>query len=182
MRSTITFTPQCLALQPATLYQTTSASSTWRLWRFINDNSIFGRRIARRISKIVLHWCGQRSPVSQAISSEIFLEKLIEALMSTSLKQAGADRGALLLLEMDALRIAAEATTDGSEMVVSLDNQPAANADLPQSVVQYVHRTLENVILDDAPVQNPYTTDSYIRQCNPRSVLCLPPPNQGKLM
>jgi PAS domain S-box-containing protein len=31
-------------------------------------------------------------------------------------------------------------------------------------------------------VQNPYTTDSYIRQCHPRSVLCLPLLNQGKLI
>ena len=120
--------------------------------------------------------------VSQAISSEIVLEKLIDALMRTALQQAGAARGALLLLQMSALRIVAEATTDGSEMVVSLDNQPAANADLPQSVLQYVQRTLENVILDDATVQNPYTTDSHIRQCRPRSVLCLPLLNQGKLI
>ncbi|HEY4050968.1 MAG TPA: sigma 54-interacting transcriptional regulator, partial [Acidobacteriaceae bacterium] len=91
-------------------------------------------------------------------------------------------RGALLLLQIGALRIAAEATTAGSEVVVSLDNQPAANADLPQSVLQYVQRTLENVILDDATVQNPYTMDSYIRQCRPRSVLCLPLLNQGKLI
>jgi PAS domain S-box-containing protein len=120
--------------------------------------------------------------VSQAISSEIVLEKLIDALMRTALQQAGADRGALLLLQMGGLRIAAEATTDGSEIVVSLDNQPAANADLPQSVLQYVQRTLENVILDDAIVQNPHTTDSYICQSQPRSVLCLPILNQGKLI
>jgi PAS domain S-box-containing protein len=120
--------------------------------------------------------------VSQAISSEIVLEKLIDALMRTALQQAGADRGALLLSQMGALRIAAEATTDGSEMVVSLDNQQAANAALPQSVLQYVQRTLENVILDDATVQNPYTTDSYIRQCHARSVLCLPLLNQAKLI
>jgi PAS domain S-box-containing protein len=120
--------------------------------------------------------------VSQAISSEIVLEKLIEALMRTALQQAGADRGALLLLQIGALRILAEATTDGSEMVVSLDNRPAADADLPQCVLQYVQRTLENVILDDATAQNPYTTDSYIRQCRPRSVLCLPLLNQGKVI
>src|SRR5580700_5990033 len=119
--------------------------------------------------------------VSQAISSEIVLEKLIDALMRTALQQAGADRGALLLLQMGALRIAAEATTAGSEVTVSLDNQPADNADLPQSVLKCVQRTLENVILDDATVQNPYTTDSYIRQSHPRSVLCLPLLNQGKL-
>src|SRR5260370_4878646 len=76
----------------------------------------------------------------------------------------------------------AKAPTDGREMVVSLDNQPADNADLPQSVVQYVQRTLENVILDEATVQNPYTTDSYICQCHPRSILCLPLLNQGKLI
>src|ERR1700730_5932102 len=83
---------------------------------------------------------------------------------------------------MSAQGVVAKATTDGSEMVVSLDNQSADNADLPQSVLQYVQRTLENVILDDATVQNPYTTDSYIRQCHPRSVLCLPLLNQGKLL
>jgi PAS domain S-box-containing protein len=120
--------------------------------------------------------------VSQAISSEMVLDKLVDALMRTALQQAGADRGALLLLQMDALTMAAEAATDGGGMVVSLDKQPAANADLPQSVLQYVHRTLENVILDDATIQNPYTTDSYIRQCHPRSVLCLPLLNQGKLI
>src|SRR5258708_23440934 len=81
--------------------------------------------------------------VSQAISSEIVLEKLIDALMRTALQQAGADRGALLLLQMRTLRIAAEATTDGSEMVVTLDNQSAANPALPHSVLQYVQRTLE---------------------------------------
>src|SRR5258708_24971574 len=102
--------------------------------------------------------------------------------MRHAVQQAGADRGALLLLQVGARRIAAEDTTDGSEMLVSLDNQPPANADLPQSVLQYVQRTLENVILDDATVQNPYTTDSYIRQCHPRSVLCLPLLNQGKLI
>src|SRR5258708_37767426 len=116
------------------------------------------------------------------MSGEIVLEKLIDTWMRTALQQAGADRGALLLLQIGALRIAAEATTDGSEMVVSLDNQPAANADLPQSVLQYVQRTLENVILDDATVQNPYSTDSYIRQCHPRSILSLPLLNQGKLI
>src|SRR5258708_20666238 len=102
--------------------------------------------------------------------------------MRHAVQQAGADRGALLLLQVGARRIAAEDTTDGSEMVVSLDNQPAANADLPQSVLQYVQRTLENVILDDATVQNPYTTDSYIPQCPPLSVLCLPLLNQAKLI
>jgi GAF domain-containing protein len=118
--------------------------------------------------------------VSQAISSEIVLEKVIDALMRTAPQQACADRGALLLF--DALRVAAEATTAGSEVVVSLDSQPAANADLPQSVLQYVQRTRENVILDDATLQNPYTTDSYIHQCHPRSVLCLPLLNQGNLI
>jgi GAF domain-containing protein len=120
--------------------------------------------------------------VSQAISSEIVLEKVIDALMRTALQQACADRGALLLLQFDALRVAAEATTAGSEVVVSLDSQPAANADLPQSVLQCVQRTRENVILDDATLQNPYTTDSYIHQCHPRSVLCLPLLNQGNLI
>ena len=48
--------------------------------------------------------------MSQAISSEIVLEKLINALMRTALEQAGAERGLLILARDNQLRIKAEAS------------------------------------------------------------------------
>ena len=53
---------------------------------------------------------------------------------------------------------------------------------MPESILHYVVRTQESVILDDASAQNPFSTDTYIRQHHARSILCLPLINQAKLI
>ena len=53
---------------------------------------------------------------------------------------------------------------------------------LPETVFRYVLHTRESVILDDAPILNPFSTDPYIAQRHARSVLCLPLTNQAKLI
>ena len=55
-------------------------------------------------------------------------------------------------------------------------------ADAAESVVHYVVRTQESVILDDASAQNPFSADAYIRQQHARSILCLPLVKQAKLI
>ena len=67
-------------------------------------------------------------------------------------------------------------------MTVRLRETPVSAAELPESVVRYVVRTHESVILDDASAQNPFSTDAYIRQQHARSVLCLPLVKQGELI
>ena len=57
-----------------------------------------------------------------------------------------------------------------------------ADVSLPESIVHYVVRTQESVILDDASARNPFSTDSYIPQHRARSILCLPLINQAKLI
>src|SRR5918999_1499392 len=63
--------------------------------------------------------------VSQAVSGEIVLEKLIDTLMVTALEHAGAERGLLILPRGDELRIEAEATTDRGTVTVRLLGTPA---------------------------------------------------------
>ena len=53
--------------------------------------------------------------VSQAVSGEIVLEKLIDTLMRTAIEHAGAERGLLILPRGDEQRIEAEATTSGDD-------------------------------------------------------------------
>jgi PAS domain S-box-containing protein len=53
---------------------------------------------------------------------------------------------------------------------------------LPETVLQYVLHTRENVILDDAATQPSFAADPYVRQHQARSILCLPLINQGKLI
>jgi PAS domain S-box-containing protein len=119
--------------------------------------------------------------VSQAISGEIVLEMLIDTLMRTAIEQAGAERGLLILPRGAEPRIEAEATTGGDTVVVQLRDQPVTASVLPESVLHYVLRTRESVILDDAAVQSEFAADPYIRGRQARSVLCLPLITQAKL-
>jgi PAS domain S-box-containing protein len=120
--------------------------------------------------------------VSQAVSGEIVLEKLIDTLMRTAIEHAGAERGLLILPRGVEQRIEAEATTSGDTIIVRLREAFVAEAAVPESIVRYVVRTQESVILDDASAQNPFSTDSYLGQHHTRSILCLPLINQAKLI
>jgi PAS domain S-box-containing protein len=64
---------------------------------------------------------------------------------------------------------------------VHLRDEAVAEATLPGSVLHYVLRTGESVILDDAAGQSAYAEDPYIYERQARSILCLPLINQGKL-
>jgi len=119
---------------------------------------------------------------SQAVSGEIELGKLTETLMSVAIEHAGAERGLLILFPGAEPRIAAEATTGRGQVEVTLRQTAVSPAELPESVLHYVIRTRESVILDDALAQNPFSADEYICQKYARSVLCLPLVKQAKLI
>ncbi|HTJ90591.1 MAG TPA: AAA family ATPase [Acidocella sp.] len=120
--------------------------------------------------------------MSQAFSGEIVLEKQLDTLMRTAIEQTGAERGLLILPHNEAQRIVAEATTSGDTVVVRRHDEAVAGAALPESVLHYVLRTREGVILDDAAAENEFSADPYIRQHDARSILCLPLLNQAKLI
>jgi PAS domain S-box-containing protein len=118
----------------------------------------------------------------QAVSGEIVPERLIETLLRMSLEHAGAQRGALLLAGEGGLLMRAEATSDRGTLAVRLREGPARADDLAESVVQYVARTQDTVILNDASVPNPFSGDDYIVRTQARSILCLPLIKQGRLV
>ena len=120
--------------------------------------------------------------VSQAVSGEIVLEKLIDTLMRTALEHAGAQRGLLIVPHGGAQRLEAEAITSGDTITVRLRQASVSAAELPESLLHYVERTQESVILDDASAQNAFSDDEYIRRNRVRSVLCLPLIKQATLI
>jgi PAS domain S-box-containing protein len=119
---------------------------------------------------------------SHAVAGEIVLEKLIKTLMMIALEHAGAERGLLILPHGEELRIVAEARTGHDGVEVQLQHALVTPSDLPDSLLHYVIRTQESVILDDASTQNLFSQDEYVRQRRPRSALCLPLVKQTKLM
>jgi PAS domain S-box-containing protein len=119
---------------------------------------------------------------SQAISREMVLHELIEKLLRIAVENAGADRGLLILAQSGEPRIEAEATTGPGRIEVAVRQVAVTPSDLPQSMLHYVVRTQEGVLLDDASSDNVYSKDEYVRRKRSRSVLCLPIVKQGKLV
>ena len=107
---------------------------------------------------------------------------ITEPLMRTAIERAGAARGLLILPRGDELQIEAEATTSGDLVTVGLREARVAAADLPESILQYVVRTRDSVMLDDASAPSPFAADPYLAQHKARSVLCLPLIKQATLI
>jgi PAS domain S-box-containing protein len=121
--------------------------------------------------------------ISQALSGEVVLESLIERIMRVAIKHAGADRGLLICPRTDELLTYTEATAQGEDVAIHVGERVASGAGtLPESLVRYVLRTGETVVLDDASSQNSFSADPYIVQRRARSILCLPMTNQGRFV
>jgi PAS domain S-box-containing protein len=119
--------------------------------------------------------------VSQAVQSETNLEKLITAIMRLALEHAGAQRGLLISSYGDVYRIDAEATSSNERVAVDLRHTVIGVDDLPRSVLQYVLRTRERVLLQDASAESEFGRDEYLRRHHARSVLCIPLVKQARL-
>jgi PAS domain S-box-containing protein len=120
--------------------------------------------------------------VSEAVLGEIVLERLIGTILRTAVEHAGAERGLLILPKGSELRIQATAITTGASVTIDLHDFPIHGADLPESLVLYTARTLENVIIADASASDAFGNDEYIRRKRARSVLCIPVIKQGELV
>jgi signal transduction histidine kinase len=102
------------------------------------------------------------------------LEKLTQTLMRITVEHAGAERGLLILQQGEEYRIEAEAKVGPSGVEVQLRHAPTSPSELPESLLRYVIRSQESLILDDASSQTLFSQDPYVLQKQPRSVLCLP--------
>jgi predicted ATPase/signal transduction histidine kinase len=118
---------------------------------------------------------------SQTVCSELDLGKLIEKLLIIALEDAGAQRGLLILLRDIEPQIEAEAITAPDGVTVNFRQAFPTPADLPDSILRYVLRTQESIILDDASAPNQFSTDEYVQKKLARSVLCLPLVKQASL-
>ena len=119
---------------------------------------------------------------SQALSGEIEAPKLIDRLMTIAIENAGADRGLLILPAGHEYLIQAEARATGNQIEVTMRQEPITGIACPESVVRYVIRTQESVILDDASKPNLFSADDYLRDRRSKSILCLPLIKQQQLV
>ncbi|HAX77269.1 MAG TPA: serine/threonine protein kinase [Cyanobacteria bacterium UBA11372] len=119
---------------------------------------------------------------SQALSGEVELDKLLSTLIQVAIENAGAEKAFLILSNAGNLAIEA-AGVSGTKAATVLQSIPLEQSqDIPVSLINYVYRTSEALVLDDASAENMFSADPYIIGTEPKSVLCTPIINQGQLL
>ena len=117
--------------------------------------------------------------VSQAISSTIDRDELLQTLTQTMLKTSGGDRCALLLCQDNQWQIRAIANRQETTLEsIPLDDTCVVAIKL----IQYVKNTLETVVVNDLKTDLPGVIGDYLHKYRPKSVLGLPILNQGNLV
>jgi diguanylate cyclase (GGDEF)-like protein/PAS domain S-box-containing protein len=124
---------------------------------------------------------------SQTLSSEIVLNTLLEKMMKIVLENAGAQKGYLILNQEAQWLIQASGavTSDDIEVLQSIPIETVSDRNnisiVPLGIVNYVIRTQESIILNDALHSGNFSRDPYIVKHQTKSVLCMPLLNQSKL-
>ncbi len=128
---------------------------------------------------------------SHAISSEIVLDNLLAKMIKIIMENAGAEKGFILTETAGqwVVEIAGQITLDKAIVTRSMpvsDRESDAESgncpDLSMSIINYVARTKENVVLNNAAQEIAFTQDSYIIATQPKSILCTTIQNQGQLI
>ncbi|HEY9848963.1 MAG TPA: AAA family ATPase [Leptolyngbyaceae cyanobacterium] len=120
---------------------------------------------------------------SQTLSSEIEFDKLIGKLMKFLMENVGACKSVLMLVEGEELVLSAiaklgEAGTYDVDRAVSVD----ANREIPFSLVNYVSRTKQTLVLDDVEFETKFPSNHYLIHHQPKSLLCTALLDRGKFI
>ena len=117
-----------------------------------------------------------------ALSAEIDLNQLMEKIMTVVLESSGAQHGYLLIKTGEELAIAAE---NHAGKKCKFNKNPVnlnQTRSISHAIVNYVQRTREKVLLEDALTQGDFQNTPEVLRLGLRSVLCLPIIKQTELM
>jgi signal transduction histidine kinase len=116
---------------------------------------------------------------AQVIAGEVELDRLLARLIRIAIENAGAERGCLVLDRDGELLVHAIDALQAGEPALAHGVPLASTQSLPVSIVNYVRRTSESVVLGDAPADDRFGADPYIVQKKPRSVMGVAVQRQG---
>lgn len=120
---------------------------------------------------------------SQVLAGEIVLERVLERLMQTALLNAGGHRASLMLRSDEELKVEITTWMKDGETQYRLDSLAVTESDdVPISIIQYVARTREDLVLNDAVNDDIFTQDEYILRERPQSIICIPIESQSQLI
>ncbi|MCV6639439.1 AAA family ATPase [Candidatus Albibeggiatoa sp. nov. NOAA] len=119
---------------------------------------------------------------SQVLSGEIKLDKLLVSMMNIVIKNAGADKGFLLLPKQGEWLIQAEAVVNSKQVNVLQSINIEENKILANSIVNFVIRTQKHVVWPHGEQKFDLKKDIYFQKTKPKSILCMPILNRCKMV
>ncbi|MFL9453912.1 ATP-binding protein [Tolypothrix bouteillei VB521301_2] len=118
---------------------------------------------------------------SQVLSEEMMLTRLLEKLLKNVIENAGAVRGYFIAKHENQWMLEAIGMVESKDVSVVISSQLETDSPLlPIALFNYVERTKENLVLDEAVKDLRFANDAYIITHQSKSILCLPLIHSGK--
>ena len=118
---------------------------------------------------------------SETISSTLELEPLLEILLGILMENAGAQTATLILETEGQSLIAARGSAEQVEYFLPLSLPVEKAQSLSLSVISWVKKTREHLVLDNASREERFAEDDYIQRERPKSILCAPITHKSSL-
>ncbi len=111
----------------------------------------------------------------QSLSSETDLSELLKTITTTAIVNAGAKRGVVILSDKEGGGLSVRAEGEANKQAGIVESIPLeGNTMVPEKIVAHVHQTGQQIILNNACKTGEFTDDTYIKENEVKSLLCLP--------
>lgn len=121
----------------------------------------------------------------QLLAQELRLDTLLAQMLGVLIEGAGAEHGAIVLVDDTGLRVAVIGGQDAHRQTVCerVDRPLAEYAvGLPQALLAYVQLTGHTLVLNQPALDARFAASPYFVRNQPKSVVCLPVRTQGQLV
>jgi diguanylate cyclase (GGDEF)-like protein len=115
-----------------------------------------------------------RESCKTQISNQMQLNRRLANSLEAIVTGAGAEKGYLILPSFKKLEVECETLGESNRAVILTSISAIDNAELPSGIINYVERTSEGVVIDNATQVPRYASDAYINEHRPKSIICLP--------
>lgn len=112
--------------------------------------------------------------VSQAISRHMVVDKLAGELIDLAMKNAGATKAVLQLMQGERLATRKSSVVNNSDRPNHVAENSEGELTVPEEVRNYVLRTRESLVIDNAMKDNRLSRSEYIQDYHPKSICCVP--------
>ncbi|MEM7180843.1 MAG: AAA family ATPase, partial [Spirochaetota bacterium] len=118
---------------------------------------------------------------SQIISDEMRISSLLEKMIEILIENAGAETGSFLLNKQNKLFQESSSKINSGKTLVDMNTPLEESKNLPISLIHYVARTQETLVIPNAMNHPLFKSDPYIQSGKIRSIYCMPILYQTKL-